>query len=426
MTSSTAVTVDCRRPPPPAAASPAAHDDEKGTVLVDTAPATTAVDAVEDEQQQQQQQKEPTLAESAHQELAEMLERTMTNNTTTTTNNNSLDLQQSQHVVREKFPPACRALLQTLAGNRKCLDCASTRDPPEWAAISYGALVCIHCSGRHRALGVAVSQVRSVSMDHWTYREIVCMLEGGNTQLEGFFHRHALTKSEFEKQQQKKKTNTKVLHKASSLPITKTMVDTTKTNPATTNTESALEVIRRTLSRENLLTIKTPIIASSLTSSSSSSTSASSTASSSTTSTLTADNITILRYKTKAALFYKNQLEAHVNTLLVDPIQTPYTGRNTTQNTDTNTTKPRARRRSGTTTSKATTTQSTVTAVSGSKTDHNPEEINSIPTPVISSVSLPSSVVSSQSPSPSPSPPTTRDSTPIRNNISATTTKDGY
>ena len=64
---------------------------------------------------------------------------------------------------------------------------------PEWATISYGAMLCLQCSGHHRSLGVQVSCVRSVSMDDWSLTEVLSMLEGGNGQLATFFDRHALT-----------------------------------------------------------------------------------------------------------------------------------------------------------------------------------------------------------------------------------------
>jgi hypothetical protein len=91
---------------------------------------------------------------------------------------------------RQSFPAACRALLLEIDGNNNCIDCG--RKAPEWAAVSYGALVCLYCSGTHRGLGVNVSTVRSITMDHWTHDEVVKMLEGGNRQLSTFFQRHSL------------------------------------------------------------------------------------------------------------------------------------------------------------------------------------------------------------------------------------------
>ena len=88
------------------------------------------------------------------------------------------------------FPPACRMLLHSIEGNRKCVDCG---DPgPQWATVTYGALLCVACAGWHRSLGVSKSSVRSVSMDSWSAGEVMSMLEGGNGQLAGFFGRHDL------------------------------------------------------------------------------------------------------------------------------------------------------------------------------------------------------------------------------------------
>ena len=52
------------------------------------------------------------------------------------------------------FPPNCYKLLQTIPGNNRCVDCD---DPhPQWAVVTYGILVCLKCSGRHRSYGVQV------------------------------------------------------------------------------------------------------------------------------------------------------------------------------------------------------------------------------------------------------------------------------
>ena len=142
---------------------------------------------------------------------------------------------------RQSFPPACRAVLQEIDGNNKCIDCG--RKNPEWAAVSYGALVCLYCSGSHRSMGVNVSTVRSITMDHWTHDEIVKMLEGGNRQLSTFFQRHSLTEATFQNFQSPK---------------------------------------------------------------------------------LNRDNVASMRYKTKAALFYRQQLDNHVANIIA---RGPYKGR---------------------------------------------------------------------------------------------------
>lgn len=92
-----------------------------------------------------------------------------------------------------KFPIACMNLLYTIPGNRRCVDCGASN--PQWASLSFGALLCIECSGHHRHLGVNVSVVRSITMDSWANSDILAMLEGGNDQLNKFYSRHALSPS---------------------------------------------------------------------------------------------------------------------------------------------------------------------------------------------------------------------------------------
>lgn len=41
-------------------------------------------------------------------------------------------------------------------GSHRCLDCGEPS--PAWASINLGGLLCIECSGVHRALGVHVSK----------------------------------------------------------------------------------------------------------------------------------------------------------------------------------------------------------------------------------------------------------------------------
>ena len=87
-----------------------------------------------------------------------------------------------------RFPPLCRTLLRSLPGNLSCVDCNAPN--PEWASVTYGCLICLQCSGRHRSYGVQMSTVRSIDMDHWTADQVLAMLEGGNQQLQTFFDRH--------------------------------------------------------------------------------------------------------------------------------------------------------------------------------------------------------------------------------------------
>ena len=153
-----------------------------------------------------------------------------------------------QDQIYHRFPAACLALLKTIEGNTRCIDCGDRN--PEWAAVRYGALLCLQCSGVHRSLGVQVSCVRSVTMDEWSLTEVLSMLEGGNSQLLSFYTRHSLTPE--------------------SCP-------------------SASEAPEKIINRET---------------------------------------VTKMRYKTKAALFYRRQMEIHVVKILENG---PYRGRHTSR-----------------------------------------------------------------------------------------------
>lgn len=92
------------------------------------------------------------------------------------------------------MPRDVEARIQALPGNDKCADCSNVA--PQWASISYGALVCLECSGQHRSLGVHLSFVRSVAMDSWTQKQIVAMeRSGGNANLVDFFAARGINKS---------------------------------------------------------------------------------------------------------------------------------------------------------------------------------------------------------------------------------------
>ncbi|CAK8683625.1 unnamed protein product [Clavelina lepadiformis] len=47
--------------------------------------------------------------------------------------------------------------------NKKCADCG--REDPDWASINLAVVICKHCAGVHRDLGVHNSKVRSLKMD---------------------------------------------------------------------------------------------------------------------------------------------------------------------------------------------------------------------------------------------------------------------
>ncbi|XRA97979.1 ADP-ribosylation factor GTPase-activating protein [Pycnococcus provasolii] len=70
--------------------------------------------------------------------------------------------------------------------NRRCADCTAATSPP-WASVSFGVFLCIGCAGIHRSLGVHVSKVRSLTLDHLTEGELSALRRGGNEKGNAFF-----------------------------------------------------------------------------------------------------------------------------------------------------------------------------------------------------------------------------------------------
>lgn len=56
--------------------------------------------------------------------------------------------------------------LQSVPGNGACADCG--RRGPDWASVTFGVLLCIHCAGVHRGLGSHLSRIRSLVFDDWS------------------------------------------------------------------------------------------------------------------------------------------------------------------------------------------------------------------------------------------------------------------
>jgi len=70
------------------------------------------------------------------------------------------------------------------AGNDACADCGAPA--PDWASLNLTALLCLRCSGAHRALGVACSKVRSTTLDVRAWEDgatLAAFAAGGNARL---------------------------------------------------------------------------------------------------------------------------------------------------------------------------------------------------------------------------------------------------
>jgi ADP-ribosylation factor GTPase-activating protein 2/3 len=77
--------------------------------------------------------------------------------------------------------------------NRTCFECAARN--PTWISLSYGAYLCLECSGEHRRKGVHISFVRSVELDSFSPDQIVQMAVGGNGKAWTYFKQYGMGKT---------------------------------------------------------------------------------------------------------------------------------------------------------------------------------------------------------------------------------------
>ena len=75
--------------------------------------------------------------------------------------------------------------LMSLPENSVCADCRSTN--PTWASTTFGAFICLKCSGIHRSLGTHITLVRSCTLDSWPPNLLSVMENVGNKKLNEFY-----------------------------------------------------------------------------------------------------------------------------------------------------------------------------------------------------------------------------------------------
>merc|ERR1711879_584268 len=72
--------------------------------------------------------------------------------------------------------------------NKLCADCSLKQ--PGWASTNIGVIVCIHCSGIHRKLGVHISFVKSLTLDTWQPKLARSFIaQGGNKKINSMYEK---------------------------------------------------------------------------------------------------------------------------------------------------------------------------------------------------------------------------------------------
>ena len=69
-------------------------------------------------------------------------------------------------------------LFLDIPANKVCADCSAL--DPIWCSLAFGIVICLNCAGQHRALGVHITQVKSLTLDEWDDRQIIFLKYGGN------------------------------------------------------------------------------------------------------------------------------------------------------------------------------------------------------------------------------------------------------
>eukprot|EP01062_Namystynia_karyoxenos_P027100 TRINITY_DN20889_c0_g3_i1.p1 TRINITY_DN20889_c0_g3~~TRINITY_DN20889_c0_g3_i1.p1 ORF type:complete len:759 (+),score=236.07 TRINITY_DN20889_c0_g3_i1:69-2279(+) len=88
----------------------------------------------------------------------------------------------------------------------RCFDCGA--DSADWAAVHHGVLLCLHCAGKHRGLGVHLSFVRSTTMDtwhDWRPEALERFRLGGNARAAVFFADHGVPAADGERRSHKRR-----------------------------------------------------------------------------------------------------------------------------------------------------------------------------------------------------------------------------
>lgn len=102
----------------------------------------------------------------------------------------------ARKAVDPSGPAAALEVLWALDdANRVCCDCGAP--DPEWVSLNLGAFCCLRCSGAHRAMGVGVSKVRSLSLDSFDPINLLVIAALGNRRVNSVYSANAPENAQF-------------------------------------------------------------------------------------------------------------------------------------------------------------------------------------------------------------------------------------
>jgi len=77
--------------------------------------------------------------------------------------------------------------------NNYCFDCLDKN--PNWVSINNAIYLCLSCAGKHRSLGINISNVKSLSLDEITENQMKLLKLGGNERLNNFLKENKINKN---------------------------------------------------------------------------------------------------------------------------------------------------------------------------------------------------------------------------------------
>lgn len=82
------------------------------------------------------------------------------------------------------YPERTLPIVKMFSGNHCCVDCGDEESGHlMYGSVGYGTLLCRECAYRHLTNTEEESDIKSLTDDQWTFRNVLALLEGGNSNM---------------------------------------------------------------------------------------------------------------------------------------------------------------------------------------------------------------------------------------------------